>query len=287
MKILLTGGSGDLGTLLASQLQQRGDIAHRLDIRAPQDQNGVFIEGSILDRPLLEQSMQHIDCVVHIAAWHGIHEVRGEKDADDFWNLNVNGTYYVFEAAHRAGVQNVIFISSTSIDEPYNLYGHTKVLGEQIAETYFHRHGMNVLTLRPRAFIPHWNTAAYQNFVAWAHWFWGGAVHIDDVAQGVLRGIDLLATHPLGEYLALVLDGAYEYSVDELANWQGAETFKRHYAAFYDLALQHGLDPARPPNRLDIQATQHWLGYQPRYSLRNLLEELATYGAEGPPPPAF
>jgi nucleoside-diphosphate-sugar epimerase len=42
MKILLTGGSGDLGTVLAPQLAQRGDIPISFDVRPPQTQTAVY-----------------------------------------------------------------------------------------------------------------------------------------------------------------------------------------------------------------------------------------------------
>jgi nucleoside-diphosphate-sugar epimerase len=41
-------------------------------------------------------------------AWHGIHEDRGEKDAYDFVDLNVRGTFEVFEAAASAGIGKVV-----------------------------------------------------------------------------------------------------------------------------------------------------------------------------------
>ena len=183
MRILLTGGAGDLGLLLARELSQRGDTPVCLDIRPPSVQRGEFVPGSITDRALLAQTMPGIDVVVHIAAWHGIHEVTGQRDAFDFWDVNVTGTFNVLETAVRAGVHKVVFISSTSVEDRHGIYGHTKVLGEEMAQTYAVRHGMEIITLRPRAFIPHWNKTVYKNYVEWAHWFWAGAVHINDVVQ--------------------------------------------------------------------------------------------------------
>ena len=85
MNIFITGGSGDMGLLLAKELMLRGDLPIRMDIRPPLNpQRGKFISGSILDRNLLSASLNDIDCVVHVAAWHGIHMVTGQKNPYDF-----------------------------------------------------------------------------------------------------------------------------------------------------------------------------------------------------------
>ena len=219
MKVLLTGGAGDLGTVLTPLLEARGDTPLRLDIVPPTDPGGVYVAGSILDRDGLTRWFAGVDSVVHIAAWHGIHETTGAKDVYAFWDLNVTGTMNVFEAAHRAGVTQVVYLSSTSVRHRASLYGHTKVLGEEIAQTYKTRHSMQVVILRPRGFIPHWNRAVYASFVAWLAWFWHGAVHIEDVAHAVVRSLDRLATSAEVPPRALVVDGAYEYTAADLAAW--------------------------------------------------------------------
>jgi nucleoside-diphosphate-sugar epimerase len=182
----------------------------------------------------------------------------------------------------------MIYMSSSSVRHRHSIYGHTKVLGEEVAYTYAARHAMNVVTLRPRGFIPHWNRTTYTSFVEWAKWFWRGAVHIDDVAQAVLKSLDLLSTTRLDRSLVLPVDGAYDYTDTDLQHWDEngpGTTFNKYYPAYYDLALQHGLNPAEKPTVLDLSETREWLAYQPAYSLKNLLEELARYGAKGPPPP--
>ncbi len=70
MKVLLTGGSGDLGQTLVPKLLNNGDTPVILDVRAPRNlkQEGVFIEGSILDRSKLKELFLGCDCIVHIAA---------------------------------------------------------------------------------------------------------------------------------------------------------------------------------------------------------------------------
>jgi nucleoside-diphosphate-sugar epimerase len=286
--VLLTGGSGNLGQTLMPSLLGRGDIPVILDVRAPRDlkKGALFAEGSILDRPKLTGIFRGCDCIVHIAAWHGIHEDRGEKDAYDFFDLNVRGTFEVFEAAASAGIGKVVSISTTSVHRPDTRYGSSKVLAELIAEDYRKHRLMKVVTLRPRGFIPHWDRAVYTRYSDWARWFWKGAVHIDDVATAVILSLDLLSRRQLDQQLVLTLDSAYEYTDADLAHWDAegpGSTFQKYYPEYHDLTLSYGLDPALKPTKLDISEAVRWLGYKPAYSLANLLSELAAFGDRGPP----
>ena len=288
MKVLLTGGSGDLGQTLVPRLLSNGDTPVIVDIRAPLNlkPGAVFIQGSVLDRPGLPGFLLGCDCIVHIAAWHGIHE--SEKTAYDFFDLNVRGTFEVFEAARSLGVDKVVYISTTSTYRPDTMYGRSKLLAEQIAEDYAKYRGMNVITLRPRGFIPYWNRTVYTKYSDWARWFWKGAVHIDDVAAAVMLSLDLLSKRQPGQHPILTLDSAYEYTDADLERWDAdgaGSTFRKYYAEYYDLALSYGLDPALKPSRLDIAETIRWLGYKPSYSLAHLLAELAAHGDDGPTQP--
>lgn len=286
MKIFLTGGSGDLGKVLAYRLQKSGNTALRFDIRKPSDSFGQFIDGSILDRETLSKNLSGVDCIVHIAAWHGYHEFTKQKNVYDFWDLNVTGTFNVFQTALENNIRNIIFISSESVSDKNGLYGWTKVMSEQIAQRYSESDHLNILTLRPRAFIPYWNQEVYKSYIEWIKWYWKGAVHINDVAQAVIQGIDLLTKQQLDQHLILPVDGAYEYTQDDLLNWDkngAGETFKKYYAKFYDIVTSFDLDPSLKPTIQDMTETTKWLGYKPQYSLMNALEDLSIYGKEGSP----
>jgi nucleoside-diphosphate-sugar epimerase len=242
MKVLLTGGSGDLSQTLVPTLLDRGDTPVILDVRAPRalKQGAVFIQGSILDRPKLPEMFCGCDCIVHIAAWHGIHEDRDEKNAYDFFDLNVRGTFEVFETAASLGIDKIVFISTTSVYRPDSRYGSSKLLAEAIAEDYRKHRDMNVITLRPRGFIPYWNREVYASYSDWARWFWKGAVHIDDVAAAVILSLDLICRQHLEQQLVLTLDSAYEYTDADFADWDAegpGSTFRKHYPEYYDLAL--------------------------------------------------
>jgi len=288
MSVLLTGGSGDLGQTLVPRLLDGGDTPVILDVHTPRElkPGAVFIQGSILDRPRLPETFRGCDCIVHIAAWHGIHEDRGEKNAYDFFDLNVRGAFEVFEAAASLGIDKIVYISTTSVYRPDSRYGSSKILAEAIAEDYRKHRDMKVITLRPRGFIPYWNREVYARYSDWARWFWKGAVHIDDVAAAVILSLDLLSRQRIEQPLVLTLDSAYEYTDADLADWDtdgAGSTFNKYYREYYDLAVSYGLDPALKPTKLDISETVRWLGYKPSYSLASLLSELAAYGDSGPP----
>lgn len=290
MRILLTGGSGDLGSLLVANLMKLGHTPVNLDVTSPRISGGEFIKGSITDREVLTRAMTDADIVVHIAAWHGIHESQGTKTPEDFHELNVAGTSNVLEAAANANVKKFIFISSTSVDNQDSIYGRTKIIGEEMVQNYVERYGMQAIILRPRAFIPSWNRTVYKNFSEWANWFMRGAVHVEDVKRAVLKSIDRLTSKiSMGENPSVfVIDGAYEYTREDLENWdkegQGS-TFKKYYPDDYEIAVKAGLNPAMKPKILDITKAREVIGYEPRYSLKTLLSELRQFGLEGPPAP--
>src|SRR5216683_7143317 len=169
MKVLLTGGSGNLGQTLVPLLLNKVDTPVILHVRAPRNlkEGAVFIEGSILDRPKLADIFRGCDCIVHIAAWHGIYESCGEKNSCDFFDLNVRGTFEVFEAAASVGIDKIIFISTTSVYRPDTRYGSSKILAELIAEDYREHRKINVITLRPRGFIPYWDHDVYASYIDW------------------------------------------------------------------------------------------------------------------------
>ena len=167
MRVFLTGGAGDLGQALVPRLLCNGDGPVIFDIRPPGHlpPGAVFIQGSILDREALQRALQGCDCIVHIAAWHGIHEDSGAKNAYDFFDLNVRGTFEVFAAAAALGINKIVCIFRQPVSTgPALLYGRTKILAERIAADYAQYEAMHVISLRPRGFIPYWNRDVYSRY---------------------------------------------------------------------------------------------------------------------------
>lgn len=145
--ILITGGTGYLGHGLARRLIElghrrvriysRGEFAqHKMaqafaDAKNPDGEQALaFFVGDVRDQDRLERAMRGCDYVIHAAALKRI-EV-GHYNPDEMVKTNVLGTMNVIEAARRAGVERVVFVSSDKAFAPVSPYGTSKALAEQL-----------------------------------------------------------------------------------------------------------------------------------------------------------
>jgi UDP-glucose 4-epimerase len=164
MRVAITGGSGRLGQHVLRALDDHE--LRVLDVAAPAEQGVEFRSVDLRDFAAVHAALLGIEVVVHLG---GIDRSVATDDAATM-QVNVMGTWNLFEASLRAGVRRVIHCSSSSvtgieqsnptmppcylpIDEAHPLrpkdpYGLSKLCGEQIAASYARR-GMEVLVLRP------------------------------------------------------------------------------------------------------------------------------------------
>jgi UDP-glucose 4-epimerase len=128
-RIVITGGTGFIGSHLASELVTDNTIIIIDDLSTGRlqniaDINGkpsvMFIEGSILDLHLLEDAFIGVDFVFHQAAIPSV--PRSIENPLSTNEVNITGTLNVLLAAKDTGVKKVAFSSSSSV------YGHTPVL---------------------------------------------------------------------------------------------------------------------------------------------------------------
>src|SRR5881409_3278234 len=118
MKVLLTGGSGFLGSFVAEQLSAEGHLVRAL-VR-PHSARKIldklarveFAPGAIEDRASLGAAVDGVDAVVHVA---GI--VKARRPAD-FFEVNAQGTRNLLEAALRRPVPRFVYISSLAAVGP-------------------------------------------------------------------------------------------------------------------------------------------------------------------------
>ncbi len=156
MRILITGGAGYIGYSLVRQLVNDVDQLHSITIydnlsrrnysfftEAKFDHKPIqFFQGDILDGRMLQQALEGIDCVVHLAA--KVTTPFADADAHSFDQVNHWGSAQLAYAIEKSNVSKVIYLSSISIfgdhhepvDEsthpnPHSFYGRSKLDGER------------------------------------------------------------------------------------------------------------------------------------------------------------
>lgn len=154
MKILITGGSGFIGSHIVEHFQGIANEIRVLDnLRTGYKHNldgldCTFIEGSITDRELVKQAVQDVDYIFHLAAMVSVPESMSK--ISECVEINVNGLLNVLEEASEAGVKKLVFASSaanygdnpavpkleTMYPEPKSPYAITKLDGEYYLEMF-------------------------------------------------------------------------------------------------------------------------------------------------------
>lgn len=148
--VLVTGGSGFIGQHLVSALIASGRQTRILDLRPPGPAlaNAQYVKGSVLDPDLVEQALNDVDEVYHLAGLPGM----WVPHKDDFHAVNCRGTEIVIAAARKRGVsrllhcstESILFRSSPSdgcpaedtlplVDDMPGPYTRSKLLAEQVA----------------------------------------------------------------------------------------------------------------------------------------------------------
>jgi len=176
--VLVTGGSGFIGSHLIDQLLEAGNRVVCLDnlndyynplikdlnraMHLDYDQY-TFINGDIRDRNQVGDIFKQFDIeiVVHLAAMAGVRP--SIENPTLYTDVNINGTQTLLEAMGDSGIQKYLFASSSSVygnnkktpfseddivDFQISPYGATKKMGEVMCYTYHHLSGIPTSCLR-------------------------------------------------------------------------------------------------------------------------------------------
>ena len=166
MNILVTGGSGFIGSHIVEHYQDKADEIRVLDnLRTGYRKNldglkCTFIEGSVTDRDLVAKAVEGIDYIFHMAALVSVPESMA-KPAECV-DINVHGLLNVLEAAAAAGVKKLVFASSaaiygdnpsvpkleTMLPEPKSPYAVTKLDGEFYLDLFNRERGLETAAIR-------------------------------------------------------------------------------------------------------------------------------------------
>ncbi len=210
MKVLVTGATGFIGSALTKRLLAKGAKV-RVLIREPrkarqlENTGAEIFQGNITNRPDCIKACEGIGQVFHCAAILG----GWGKSRSLLWEVNVQGTENMLEAARKEGIKQFIHVSTCGIlgpckrgqyldeeasYEPINTYMRTKIEAEKLAADYSKK-GLPVTIARPEFvygpgdthMLPLFRIVHQKRFV-----FFGDGLnmlhptYIDDVVDGLL-----------------------------------------------------------------------------------------------------
>lgn len=166
MKLLVTGGAGYVGSVVAAQLVRAGHETVVLDDLSKGHRGAVtegarFVEGSLLDRAFVEKTIRGgFDGVLHFAALSLVAE--SVEQPERYYRNNVGGTLNLLEAMGEAGVRRFVFSSTAAVygepgevpipetapTNPTNPYGGSKLAVDRLIGDVARARGLAATSLR-------------------------------------------------------------------------------------------------------------------------------------------
>ena len=188
-KILVTGGSGFIGSFVVSELLKHDVVevvifdnfsrgSHAYIKEQIKDPRCSLVQGDLREIDVLNSAMSNCDYVVHLAAMWLLHCKDFPRTAFD---VNIQSTFNVLEACVKNNVERLVYSSSASVygdaiqvpmteEHPFNnrnFYGASKIACEAMCRAFYDRYGLNYVGLRyMNVYGPHQDqTAAYTGVI--------------------------------------------------------------------------------------------------------------------------
>jgi UDP-glucose 4-epimerase len=169
MKVLVTGSSGQLGSVTVNHLKAYGHDVFGIDVM-PSATTDELID--IKNKHGVEKITRGFDAIIRTAAVHGKHyELNYPREA--FIETNITGTLNLLNACVKNGVSQFLYTSTTSIygsalidddkavwvdelliEKPRDIYDITKQTAEQLCKDFFYKEGLQTSVYRVARFLP-------------------------------------------------------------------------------------------------------------------------------------
>ncbi len=166
MNIFLTGGAGYIGSIAARQLLESGHQVTVYDSLVTGHREAVpaeveFIQGDLGDNKTLQSALEanKFDAVMHFAAF--IEAGESMVNPPKYYQNNLINSVNLIDLAVKAGIGRFVLSSTAAVYKssdqplgedsplgPVNIYGHTKLMIEEVLDFYREIHGLRYAALR-------------------------------------------------------------------------------------------------------------------------------------------
>ena len=165
-RLLLTGAAGGLGKVLRERLRPYAGVLRLSDIASLSPAEGPHEEVvacDLSDKQAVDALVAGCDAIVHLGG------VSVERPFEEILEANIKGVFHIYEGARRHGVKRVVFASSNHVigfykqtealdahhaRRPDGYYGLSKSFGEDVAQFYFDRWGIETVSIRIGSSFP-------------------------------------------------------------------------------------------------------------------------------------
>lgn len=287
MRVLVTGAAGTLGTALLPRLAAAGHELVALDMRHGSGP-ARWTVADLRDADAVGRAADGVDIVVHTAALHGIHLAR--HSPREFYDLNLTGTFNVWQAAVRNEVRGVVFSSTMGVygetrrsagdddvaflDEelplrPGDIYGWTKVAGEELCRYHLREHGIPSVALRYGMFVP-------EPFFRYGIRLLYGGVHEDDVAEAVMAAVGALERGAI-QHEPFNVEAPLPFTPEDATDLRRDPlvALERHFPGAAGLLRERGVRSLKPITEVfPVSRLEARLGFRPGHDFGAWLDEL-------------
>jgi nucleoside-diphosphate-sugar epimerase len=264
LNILISGATGSLGSGVADLLAPKHNVSLtdvvKLNSSLP------FYQVDIREEGALDSASTDADVIIHTPAFHGIH--MGINSEKEFYDLNVTGTFQMFQSAIRNKVRRIVWLSSMSFYRN-DFYAYTKKIGEQLCQFYHDKHGLEVIMLRPSDFTP------FRDIRQYGERLLHGGVDRRDVITAVLMAVECKIT--FGAY-HIVRDDPF--TEDDILAYSDSpiEVMEKVYPGSKEIIKNYKITLPTQIHRTDLRREKEELGYHPQYNFGTFIKDNTKKG---------
>ncbi|MDF2546951.1 MAG: UDP-glucose 4-epimerase [Anaerosolibacter sp.] len=307
-KILITGALGQIGSELTTHLRNIYGVNNVVASSKTREKGSSIIEEGpfeivdVLDSQHIAETVKkhNVDSIIHLAA---LLSAVGEGNPTLAWKVNVDGLFNVLEVARET--KCAVFTPSSiaafgpstppdktpqdTLQRPTTMYGVTKVSGELLCDYYYQKFGVDTRGVR------------YPGLISYVTLPGGGttdyAVHIyyDAIQKGkftcYLRegtamdmmympdALDAIVQLMEADPNKLIHRNAFNVTAMSFTPEKIFAEIKKHIPEF---SIDYQVDPIRQgiadswPNSLDDSAAREEWGWNPKYDLSSMTEDMLT-----------
>ena len=273
--VTITGAGGNAGQAVARAAAAAGFRLRLADMVQPPAEIlalGEFVRCDTRTVTDVQRAVAGADAVIHLAAWHSAH--RPPVSDATIFAVNVDGTLNVFEACRDQGVQAIVYASSMAYGWG-NVYGLTKVLGEEMCRSYHEMTGASIAMLRYHEFIP-------APYLVYGPRLLRNGVDRQDVADATVAALQGALDRRFGLFMTIV-HTTHGIPDDVLADFprRGPDWLEQQVPGANALIAKYDLPLPETVEQHDLSSAAEVLGWTPSVGFLDFLRDLQARDARG------